>query len=124
FAPLLVGGQVWILSDDTLEQPSDLLRLMSARSRAGLNCVPSLWKAMLESFDSSPDVGTNNGPASLLLGGERITRELVDRTFVALPNIEIWNLYGPTETTANAIVGKVTRQERVTLGRPIANVRI
>jgi surfactin family lipopeptide synthetase A len=53
-----------------------------------------------------------------------LTRQLVDRTFAALPHIDIWNLYGPTETTANATVGRIVAEGGISLGRPIVNTEV
>jgi amino acid adenylation domain-containing protein len=121
FAPLLRGGSVWLVSDEVVGQPARLLELISARAGAGLNCAPSLWKAVLDSIDGNAPSKT---VSSLLLGGETLNRPLVDRTFDAFPGIELWNLYGPTEATANAAVARIFPDGAITLGRPIANTRI
>jgi acyl carrier protein len=61
---------------------------------------------------------------ALLLGGESIGRQLVERTYSMFPRVTLWNLYGPTEATANATIGKIVPGGRVTLGRPLPNVEI
>ena len=124
FAPLLRAGQVWIPSDDVVNHPLALLEVLSARTLVGLNCVPSLWKAVLEDLTPDRAIALRNSLSVLLLGGEQIDRDLVDRTFSAMPEIKIWNLYGPTEATANACVGIVTPHGALTVGRPIANSRV
>ena len=53
-APLLRGGKVWMLSDDAARQPERLLREIGARTRVTLNCVPSLWSALLDVISVGP----------------------------------------------------------------------
>src|SRR5262249_34975489 len=58
----------------------------------------------------------------LLLGGERVDRELIDRIRAVFPQTRLWNVYGPTETTANACAALLdTRQRAVPIGAPIWN---
>jgi amino acid adenylation domain-containing protein len=124
FVPLLQSRPVWILSDDVINRPSDLLKTLITRNRVGLNCVPSLWSALLDAIDSSRPIMSTEFLSSVFLGGERFNNSLIDRTLAALPNVELWNLYGPTEATANAIVGKIRHDQPISLGRPIANTQI
>jgi amino acid adenylation domain-containing protein len=114
--PLLRGGAVWILPAGAQRDPAALLEaLRAAEGRLALNCVPSLWSAVLE-------LGTPAGVDRLLLGGEATSPELLERTRAALPAVEIWNLYGPTEATVNAVAGRMDAG-RVGIGRPVANAR-
>jgi amino acid adenylation domain-containing protein len=124
FSPLLSGKSVWIVSDDVVSQPAALIEMMSAQTAVGFNAVPSLWKALLDALDSDQQTQLKKNLSSLFLGGEQLTRQLLDRTFAALPHIEIWNFYGPTETTANATVCRVAAEGDISIGRPIANTKI
>ena len=124
FASLLRGGQVWILSDELVNQPTALLEALTTRNRVGLNCVPTLWRAVLDELNPDRATAVRNSLSAVLLGGEQLDQHLVDRTFAAMPEIEIWNLYGPTEATANACTGMVTPHCSPTIGRPIANTQI
>jgi acyl-CoA synthetase (AMP-forming)/AMP-acid ligase II/acyl carrier protein len=38
--------------------------------------------------------------------------------------VRIWNIYGPTEATANASVGRIDAGRRISIGRPIANASL
>ena len=124
FAPLLRSRQVWILSDDVINESADLLTTLGTRVRVGLNCVPALWSTLLDAIDSKRAIVSPHFLSSLFLGGEQLDKSLIDRTFDALPHAEIWNLYGPTEATANAIVGKISPGKPISLGHPIANTKI
>ncbi|MGH7832388.1 MAG: non-ribosomal peptide synthetase, partial [Candidatus Binatia bacterium] len=123
-APLLRGRAVWLLPDVLNTDLSKLLNTIAGRSAAAINCVPSLWKSLLEELKSGKHAASADNLACLLVGGERISPELVRNTFAALPHLEIWNLYGPTEATANATAARIKKDEEVTLGRPVANTQV
>jgi amino acid adenylation domain-containing protein len=123
-APLLCGKQVWLVSRELVIQPAALVRELRKKGRVGLNCVPSLWAAILDEVDSVPDMTLAESLTCLFLGGERLSGELVKKSLTVLPGVEIWNLYGPTEATANASKGKVVSADNVTIGKPVANTEI
>jgi amino acid adenylation domain-containing protein len=121
-APLLRGDAVWLVPTDMARRPEALLDLLRSRDRVGLNCVPALWSVIL-------DVAEAEGEAlpsfsHLFLGGEQLSAELVVRTLRSLPRVRIWNLYGPSEATANASAALIEAGEQVTIGHPIANTQL
>ena len=122
-APLVRGGQVWLLPDAVAMDPARLLRAVGARSRVALNCVPSLWRSMLDEIDAgraAPPAGLRR----LLLGGEAVDQALLERSLARWPDLEIRNLYGPTEATANATMAVLAAGALVTIGRPITPARV
>ncbi|MBV9789290.1 MAG: amino acid adenylation domain-containing protein [Chloroflexi bacterium] len=124
FAPLLRGAEVWLLDDDMLNEPETLLNALATRSNVALNCVPSLWTTLLDIASPSQLAQLDQRLTQLLVGGEQLTPELVTRTLAALPRLQIWNLYGPTETTANASAARITAADTITIGTPLANTQI
>jgi amino acid adenylation domain-containing protein len=124
FPPLLRGGAVWILPEEVLAEPAKLLSALAARPKVGLNCVPSLWTAILHAIQSGQASPPGEGLVYLFFGGEPLTKELVTRTLSALPHLQIWNIYGPTEATANASAARIIPGGEVTIGRPTANTQI
>jgi amino acid adenylation domain-containing protein len=124
FAPLLFGHQVWVLSSEVVSQPGVLVQALQTRSKVMLNCVPSLWEAVLDTIDSGQAELLGKSLTSLLLGGERVTMDLINRTLAVLPHLQIWNLYGPTEATANASAARIVSGDDITIGRPIANTQL
>ncbi len=124
FAPLLRGDQVWILEDDIVAEPATLLQVLGKQTRVGLNCVPSLWKSALDMSEFSQAAFPAQSLTCLFLGGEPLSKDLVMKSRAMLPDLQIWNLYGPTETTANASAARIIPSEHVSIGRPIANVQI
>jgi len=124
FPPLLRGGEVWILPEEVLAEPATLLSALAARTKVGLNCVPSLWTAILQAIQSGQAAPPGKGLAYLFFGGEPLSKELVTRSLSVLPHLLIWNIYGPTEATANASAARIVLGDDVTIGRPISNTQI
>ncbi len=124
FPPLLRGGEVWIIPEEVLAEPAALLSVLGARAKVALNCVPSFWNAIFHAIQSGQAALPGEGLAGLIFGGETLGKELVARSLSVLPHLQIWNIYGPTEATANASAGRVLSGDEVTIGRPIANAQI
>ena len=124
FPPLLRGGEVRMLPEEVTAQPAALLLALGTRSRFGLNCVPTLWKAMLQAMESGHAAIPRENLAYLLFGGEELSQDLVESSFAAFPDLQIWNIYGPTEATANACAVTIGSGDDVTIGRPIGNAQI
>lgn len=120
-APLLRGDAVWIMSPQVIARPDILLTHIDKQPDASLNCVPSLWQAILDYLETQPTSAIPKNLTRLSLGGEAISKALVTRTFAMFPHLRFWNVYGPTETTSNATLGSIQAGEVVTIGRPIAN---
>jgi pristinamycin I synthase-3/4 len=121
-APLVRGGEVWLLPPADAADPARLLDALASRPEAALNCVPALWRAVLQAAEER-GAGAR-GPAMLLLGGERLDEPLLARTLAAFPGLAVWNLYGPTEVTANAAAGRLAAAGPISIGGPIANARL
>ncbi len=121
FAPLVRGDMVWFLPEEQINNPKLLLEAMLHQPDAGLNTIPSLWRLVIEVIERSPEVLPPHRLQGLYLGGEEIGRELLDRTRACLPDLPVWNLYGPTETTGVVTMAPVLPGEPITIGRPIYN---
>jgi len=124
FPPLLRGSHIWLLPTDALSEPILLLEAMSKRKNLFFSCVPSLWKVIIDAVDSNQATLPDGCITSVFVGGEELNKNLVDRTYAALRRLQIWNFYGPSETTGTASVAKVNPGSRVTIGRPIAGKKI
>ncbi|MFG2027200.1 amino acid adenylation domain-containing protein [Streptomyces sp. NPDC048825] len=125
WGPLVLGGTVML--PPAGERPAETLAaaVSSVDAVVGpdvttVNTVPRLWDETLRGLESA-NAGTAPRERSLdvLLGGEALTAELVERTRRILPGVRLWNLYGPSETTANATAGIVTDEGRINLGGPV-----
>jgi amino acid adenylation domain-containing protein len=123
FPPLLRGEAAWVLPEATAADPRALLEAIAGRDRASFGGVPSLWGAMLELVKSG-EAARPAGLRAVLLGGEALPAGLAERTLAEFPGVALWNHYGPTEGTVNTTAARVRPGAPVTLGRPVANVRV
>ena len=112
FLPLTVGAQLVIASRDDVTDPLRLITLIRSSATTIMQATPALWRVLLET-------GLNPKGLKVLCGGEALDERLAERFGEA----ELWNMYGPTETT---IWSLARRQEAspVEFGRPIANTRM
>jgi amino acid adenylation domain-containing protein len=133
--PLAVGGRVEVVDREEGVAGQRLAARLAAAGATAMQATPATWRLLLEAGWTAPLPRTRgegrgaDGPATerraflALCGGEALPRDLAAE--LAARGVELWNMYGPTETaiwsstcrfTAAAAAGGV-----VDLGRPIAN---
>ncbi|MCP4662085.1 MAG: amino acid adenylation domain-containing protein, partial [bacterium] len=120
FTPLVRGAAVRVPAKETVAEPAALLAALAASGAEALNCVPALWEALVEAMESD-EAAVPESLRRLWVGGEELRDELVRRTLALVPALDLRNLYGPSEATANASWSKVDGTGRPTIGRPLAN---
>ncbi|WP_327091024.1 amino acid adenylation domain-containing protein [Nonomuraea sp. NBC_01738] len=115
FLPLTVGGHVVIADRETSYDPVRLAALMTGATV--MQATPATWRLLISSgWEGLPGL-------KALCGGEALppdlARDLAGRVG------ELWNLYGPTETTIWSTLTRVERDvQSVTIGHPIANTTV
>ncbi|MEM6455268.1 MAG: amino acid adenylation domain-containing protein, partial [Acidobacteriota bacterium] len=138
FPPLLRGDAVQVPMLDPVDAPLPFLDALADAARAAgrpaaLNAAPSLWRVLL---DAASQVPASSRPRldALVLSGEVLPVPLARRTAARFPRVRLWNVYGPTETTANATFDTVPlapfarvsgdSPPSITIGRPLAGTRV
>jgi amino acid adenylation domain-containing protein len=113
FLPLMVGAKLVIATREETRDGEELLRLLRRSSATCLQATPATWRMLAEtSWNGVPRL-------RMLCGGEPLPRDLAERL---LPFGELWNMYGPTETTIWSSVLRVTSgAASIPIGPPIAN---
>jgi amino acid adenylation domain-containing protein len=126
FPSLVSGGCLHILSYD-VSMEGDLFRsYVEKRPIDVLKIVPSHLSALL----AAQADGTILPRQYLILGGEALSWELIQRISEKKPLGRIINHYGPTETTVGSLTFSVESQDAsnysltAPIGRPIANTRV
>jgi amino acid adenylation domain-containing protein len=117
YGPLTVGGTVVLASRATALDGLRLATLLDASEATLLQATPATWRLLLES-------GWRGRPGlKMLCGGEGLPRDLADKLLAT--GGELWNMYGPTETTIWSTIDHVTDTSRaISIGRPIANTQV
>ncbi len=115
--PLCCGGRTVIASRDALVAPPELVRLIGSSGATVLQATPTLWRVLLEAgFQPPPRLKT-------LCGGEPMPRDLAAKLIAA--DVELWNMYGPTETTIWSACGRITDAKApIAIGAPMANTEL
>jgi len=119
YLPLVVGARIELLSRETAADGLALADSLAASGATVLQATPATWRLLLEAgWQPSP-----GQPLRALCGGEPLPRELADRLLERVT--ELWNLYGPTETTIWSTVERVLpAPAAIRIGRPIANTQV
>ena len=124
YPSLVSGGCLHILSYETATDSALYEAYMRREPVNVLKIVPSHLSALL----GSQPRGAKTLPSRfLILGGEALSRELVERIKERGESCEVINHYGPTETTVGSLMAKVKGEEEplgggsAPIGRPISN---
>jgi acyl carrier protein len=79
---------------------------------------------MLDALESSQARLSPSTISRAFIGGEELPKSVVDRSFALLPELSLWNFYGPSEITATATAAHLQPGDRITIGRPIAGKKV
>lgn len=116
YLPLISGARLVLAPRAVRADGAALSGLLSGCGATVMQATPATWRLLLES-------GWNGTPGlKILCGGEALPRELATR--LVTTGSEVWNLYGPTETTIWSTIHRVTPATgTVPIGKPIANTQ-
>ena len=116
YLPLSVGATIVLATREQAVDGHQLRELLESHKATVMQATPATWRLLIEA-------GWTGSPAfTMLCGGESLPSELAAQL---LPRgRELWNMYGPTETTIWSTLDRVTAGSRITVGRPIANTQV
>jgi amino acid adenylation domain-containing protein len=112
FLPLISGAQLVIASRADLMDPFRLVGLIGHSATTMMQATPALWRILLET-------GLDPAGLKILCGGEALDQKLAED----LGRGEVWNMYGPTETTIWSLAQR-QGSGPIEFGRPIANTQM
>ncbi len=116
FLPLSIGARVVLVSGEETRDGQRLMERLETSGATVMQATPATWRMLLQAG------WQGNQNLKILCGGEALTRELAEELLTR--SREVWNLYGPTETTIWSTVQKVRSGiGPVSIGRPIDNTR-
>ncbi|HEY1811411.1 MAG TPA: amino acid adenylation domain-containing protein [Kofleriaceae bacterium] len=111
--PLVTGAQIVLATRDEATD-GQALRALADKATI-MQATPATWRLLVEA-------GWKGGDKfKALCGGEPLPRELADQLLERTG--EVWNMYGPTETTIWSTCGRVERAA-ISIGKPIANTKV
>ncbi|HZD30063.1 MAG TPA: amino acid adenylation domain-containing protein [Candidatus Angelobacter sp.] len=115
YLPLLTGGRLVVAPHETIYDGRLLMQLMMASEATIMQATPTTWRVLFDSGWEGDD------KLKVLVGGEALSADLARH--LAQSCGQVWNMYGPTETTIWSSVYRVegTDDRLVPIGKPIAN---
>ncbi|MCY0989310.1 amino acid adenylation domain-containing protein [Nannocystis sp. ILAH1] len=116
FLPLTHGARLVLADTAALADGAQLQALLAAEAVTVMQATPATWSLLVASG------WRGDRELRALCGGEHPPRGLVD--WLASHCAELWNMYGPTETTIWSTRARLRPGEPITLGRPIENTQV
>jgi len=99
FLPLAQGAELWIASREEAADARALARLIDAAEATIAQATPATWRQLMA-------IGWRGRPGlKALCGGEALPADLA--AWLRPRCAELWNLYGPTETTIWSAASRV-----------------
>ncbi len=117
YLPLVSGGSVYIAERGRAGNGARLIRSLKESGATTMLGTPSLWRLLVDAgWEGKQDL-------RVISGGEILTPELA--MALSRRSAEVWNHYGPTETTIVATTEHVDPfSGRVTIGWPISQTTL
>jgi amino acid adenylation domain-containing protein len=115
FLPLISGGRVTVASRGVAGDGTRLAGLIETSGASVMQGTPATWRLLLEAGWGG------QRQLRVFCGGEALKRNLADELMSRCR--EVWNFYGPTETTIWSLACRVTAGEPITIGRPLGNTQ-
>jgi amino acid adenylation domain-containing protein len=117
FLPLVTGARLVLLNRDDTADGFRIAHHLAHHRATIFQATPATWRMLLEAkWPGDPQL-------RLICTGEALPRDLADQLLVR--GRELWNMYGPTETTIWSAGVKVAPSPAlITIGGPVANTQL
>lgn len=124
FLPLFIGAKTIVAGQDTVVDGFLLKEALDTTQPTLMQATPSTWRMLLLAGWSG------NKNLKILSGGEGLTKDLAQELISR--SAQLWNIYGPTETTIWSTAKKLEGDRLKTIGEtsyepvgsPINNVQV
>jgi amino acid adenylation domain-containing protein len=117
YLPLMTGARVELIPREVSMDGRALAARLETSGATVLQATPATWRMLLEAG------WRGSKRLRALCGGEALYRSLADE--ILGRTAELWNLYGPTETTIWSTRTRVAvGTEPISIGQPIANTQV
>ncbi len=121
FTPLSSGAAVVLPADEEILELSAMKTLIVSAGVTHLVCTPSMYLPIAASLTPQEAKTVK----AVTLGGEKITKRLIEASRAVNPGIELLNEYGPTEYSVVTTIHRNVHPEGIgCIGKPIANTGV
>lgn len=119
FPALLNSGKILVTPDDALQSPNILASYFTNSPPDYLKIVPSHLNALLVSDENVLP------KKALVLGGEELNINLLDKIRKLSTQLDVYNHYGPTESTIGVTTYKILNDENeIPIGKPLNSCQV
>jgi len=117
YLPLISGAQLVLTDTESARDGREIMDLLKQEQITIMQATPSTWRMVLETgWDEKLKL-------KVLCGGEALPQDLA--RLLLEKSEQVWNMYGPTETTIWSAVKRITNADEImTIGGPIDNTKI
>ena len=115
YLPLLVGARVVVVDRKIAADGKRLAQMLETIQATVLQATPATWHMLLEA-------GWQPGKVKVLCGGEALPQDMA--RVLAEGTAEVWNLYGPTETTIWSTTRRLNAECHLSIGSPLGNTQV
>ncbi|WP_072731090.1 non-ribosomal peptide synthetase, partial [Paenibacillus sp. NAIST15-1] len=120
WVPLSCGMQIVLASEEAQQDPAVLGELLTQHPVQMMQMTPSRLMLLLGNARSAAQL---RSVKTLLVGGEAFPSNLY-RQLKKHTDATLYNMYGPTETTVWSTFDRLDGEERISIGRPMANTQV
>jgi amino acid adenylation domain-containing protein/non-ribosomal peptide synthase protein (TIGR01720 family) len=125
FWTLSLGGRLFIPTEEEIRDIDALTNLMAQKNLSHILCLPSYYGLILDSIEPKKLINLR----TVIVAGEACLPGLVEKHNAKLPNVHLYNEYGPTEATVWSSVYSIQNVDSasglsVAIGQPIANIQL
>ncbi|WP_367867788.1 amino acid adenylation domain-containing protein [Pedobacter sp. WC2423] len=117
FTPLISGASVFIAGKATLNNIEQLKKELEQITPSIIQATPSFYQML---FNAG---WKGNKNLKILCGGDSLNESLAEK--LLMHSKEVWNMYGPTETTIWSSTKKIDKpSDASNIGKPINNTQL
>lgn len=120
FTPLISGAKLVLLKQNNTNFNIPLMRELIEKYKVNnMLVVPSFYNVLLNELSDKLQNFKH-----IIVAGEGFSSELVEKHYRMLPNVDLYNEYGPTENSVCSTYYKFDKSNStVSIGKPISNCK-
>ena len=119
FTVLISGGTMVIPEPDKKNDIRYIEDLLNVYAITNFIIIPSFYKVLLQELGSKLQ-----NMNCVTLAGEAVSTKLVDEHYKVLPEVKLYNEYGPSENSVCTSAKLLDKNNLVTIGKPIFNTKV
>ncbi|MFD9499456.1 amino acid adenylation domain-containing protein [Streptomyces sp. NPDC060035] len=116
YLPFIAGASMVVAGKDTVTDPSAVVALMRRHEVTAVQATPAFWQMLLMHEPNAAE------GLRIIVGAEAVPVRLAET--LAAQAAEVFNMYGPTETTTWCTEARVKAGEGAPIGLPVGNTQV